>query len=43
MCLTRYGHRESKGPRPHENFEAMQILRQRAWIEKLPLHKKPRH
>ena len=40
MYLTCYDHRGSKGPRPHENFEAMRILRQCAWTEKVPLHKK---
>ena len=42
MSLTRYGHWGSERPQPHENFEAMQILRQCAWIDKVPLHKKHR-
>ena len=28
--------------RSHQNFEAMRILRQRPWTEKVPLPKKPR-
>ena len=31
-----------KEPRPHENFEALQILSQYAWTEKVRLHKKSR-
>ena len=40
--LPRYNLRGSKWLWPHENVEAMRILRQRAWTEKVPLDKKPR-
>ena len=39
IVVTRYGHRGSRGPQPHENFEAMRMLDQYAWTEKVLLHK----